>query len=808
MLNRLLDSQYEILAVLRPGTRATVHYGWDHAGQRPVAVAEIAAGAPDREQVLAGVQRSRRLRHQNLVTIYDSRQDSDGRVYVIMEFIDGMELGTALDRLRERGKRLPPLLAAYVTRQILQALDHIYTYGPPSDGDRPVLEAFSLSDVFLIAGGSVKLRGFGLGEPDAATYPQSAVMEAGSCKRYDLSVLGLLFSELLLGEQISLPDSSQGLGRNGQYRDDIFRRAGLPKRVEKIVRQALSDRPGVRYETARAMLDDLTGAQSALGADEPSLMLADLLDALEDDEEAAEHRRLLMMRGTTGSEAAPVVTEPLQDVPSSSEKPLAVNSATEERSAIDPYPWDGVLQREPEWTERERRRWPAWITVCVALLLVAYMVSDLYWGFGPLSQLTGIGPSGPQNGMPEKGAIVTVPPGAELTVNGQFAGLTPCTLEELPSGPVTLRLTLPGLIPIDTVLIIKDGENVGPFPPFVFQCRVHFNSVPEGARVMIDGHELTDIELARFTARVTDTLSVAMRVEGEAPLPTAMFNPLIGFVAPTDTTVWRWHPRSEDWPGQLTGVFRREIYIRSDPPGALVYVDGDSAVAGYTNLSLPLPYGNHVMTLHLDPYMDYRFAVHVGEETPSVFSAVLKRTVHIGAADWRYPATDIGATIDWIREGDEFVKTPFDDVKTPYSIQLGGLTHKIHLSHEGYWDTTVTLNAGVDQLDVAMRPMSEADRERLGDRDDRDNRGDAWVRFQVRDEDGPVADAEVIGVEKRTGVVVRYGTTGEAGQIITMVPPGDYDWRASKHGYEGRSNGERIKPGRGLKKITLRLAKR
>ena len=82
------------------------------------------------------------------------------------------------------------------------------------------------------------------------------------------------------------------------------------------------------------------------------------------------------------------------------------------------------------------------------------------------------------------------------------------------------------------------------------------------------------------------------------------------------------------------------------------------------------------------------------------------------------------------------------------------------------------------------------------------------MRFQVRDEDGPVADAEVIGVEKSTGVVVRYGATGEAGQIITTVPPGDYDWRASKHGYEGRSNGERIKPGRGLKKITLRLAKR
>jgi len=349
---------------------------------------------------------------------------------------------------------------------------------------------------------------------------------------------------------------------------------------------------------------------------------------------------------------------------------------------------------------------------------------------------------------------------------------------------------------------------VGPFPPFIFRCGVHFNSVPEGARVLVDGHELTDMELARFTAMVTDTLHVVMLVDGEQALPEAAFNPLIGFVAPTDTTLWRWHPRSEASPGQLTGIFRREIYIRSDPPGALVYVDGDSTVSGYTDLSLPLPYGEHVVTLHLDPYMDYRFAVHVGEETPGIFSAILKRTVHIGAVERRYPNTDIGATIAWIREGLDFVKSPFDDVKTPYSIQLGGLTHEIRFTHPDFWDTTVVLNAGVDRLEVAMRRMTEADREQFEDRDDRDNTEEAWVRFRVRDGDGPVADAEVIGVEKSTGVVVRYGTTGEAGQIITMVPPGDYDWRASKHGYEGRMNGERIKAGRGLKRITLRLAKR
>lgn len=798
MLNRLIDNQYEILAALRTGGRATVHYGWDHQGQRPVAIAEIAGDTAVRRRLAEAIGRSKRLVHPNLVAIHDARVDAENRVYVIMEFLDGMGLDTALERLRTRQKRLSPELGLYITRQILQGLDHIYAHASGAGNvRRPVLDTFSPGDVILIAGGSVKLRGLGLPEDDAGHPKYSEAGENNAAELYDLAVVGRLLYELVVGER----PPARGMNSQG----DVLRLEGLPKPVAEVVRKAISSRRGVRYETVRDMEDDLGRGQMSLGAGDARTMLADLLDALEDPREAQEHRRLLMMRGgsSTGTQMEAITTTPL----SAEALGTDAEGGSDDGAPWEPYPWDSPKPTEPEWSDARPQRSHGWVTIAVAVVLVAYMMADLYWGFGPLSRITGIDLSQlPGEGI-RPAEIVTIPPGADLTVNGVFAGQTPCVLDQPPPGPVTLQLALPGLLPIDTVIIVKEGEPVGPFPPFIFQCRVHFNSAPAGAKISVNGHELSDMELARFTVSVTDTVNVAMSLEGEQPLPEAAFNPLLGFVAPSDTTVWRWFPRSEESPGELTGVFRREIRIHSDPPGAMVYVDGDSAMSGYTDLALPLPYGDHTITLRREPYMDYRFALKVGQETPGVFSAVLKRTVHISAVDRDDPGTDIGATIDWIRQGTSYLKSPFDDVKTPYSIQLGGLPHEILLKHEDYWDTTVTLDARADRLEVEMRRMSDLDRKERDERDDNNNESDAWVRFLVRNGDDPVADAEVIGVEKNTGVVVRYGVTGEAGQIITKVPPGDYDWRATKHGFEGQMNGERIKPGAGLKKITLKLVK-
>ena len=816
MLNRLLDDQYEILAVLQKGETADLHYGWDHRLQRPVAIEELFAGpvaASDfLRRYLEAADRFRQLSHSNLVGVQDVRRDADGRVYIITEFVDGMGLDTALSRVGQRQKRLPPVLALFITRQILEGLNYIYSQAVPrkSPSERPVLLNLSARDVILAADGTVKVRGFGADriqtelQRDAGRAQSETGSRTGTAEQSVLYSVGELLFEMLAGHRPWGAVDSNALRSRREPSRDMLEIARLPKPVSNLAERALNPDPSLRFPDAREMLNEASAAEHALAADDPVPLLADLVDALRNPEETQEHRRILMTRGSPSARTHPVPTSPARPLPDMPSPMAAAGSPPIRSRSTDPVVEPADIENLTP--NRNRPRQSAPFLRILAIAIFGYIIVDLILGFGPMRRWTGIGPGDYGGGEYVSGRVVTIPPGAELAVNGVLVGRTPCDLESLPEGPTTLRLTAPGLMPIDTVLIISEGNSSPRLAPFVFRCRVHFNSVPAGATVIVDDHPLSDIEMARFTMMVTDTVRVAMTVDGEQPLPAADFNPLVGFSSPTDTTIWRWQPRSEETPGELSGTFLHDVRVHSDPPGASVYVDGDSLAAGETNLSLLLSYGDHIVTLRKAPFMDYRFAVKVGRDAPNLYAAVLKRTVHVGAIDRSDPDTDIGATIEWIRHGSAYVKTPFDEVKTPYSIQLGGVTHEIRLRHDLYRDTTVRLSSLADRLEVVMRPSLKPGRESRPQVDDKEV--EAWVEFEVRDQSGAVADAEVIGVEKTSGVVVRYGTTGEAGDLVTKVPLGDYDWRAAKQGYEGRMNGERIKPGKGLKKITLRLAKR
>src|SRR5574339_580943 len=60
------------------------------------------------------------LAHQNIVPVFDFGRIDD-QVFLAMERIEGKDLGSSLERAGEAG--LPPLLAAFVAAECLQALD-------------------------------------------------------------------------------------------------------------------------------------------------------------------------------------------------------------------------------------------------------------------------------------------------------------------------------------------------------------------------------------------------------------------------------------------------------------------------------------------------------------------------------------------------------------------------------------------------------------------------------------------------------------------------------------------------------------
>ncbi len=87
---------YRIEGLLSAGAQGRVYRGVQESTQRAVAVKVMEAGeaATARQRVRAEreAEIAARLRHPNIVTVYESRRLPDGRIAVVMEFVDGVPL--------------------------------------------------------------------------------------------------------------------------------------------------------------------------------------------------------------------------------------------------------------------------------------------------------------------------------------------------------------------------------------------------------------------------------------------------------------------------------------------------------------------------------------------------------------------------------------------------------------------------------------------------------------------------------------------------------------------------------------------
>src|SRR5919202_3470607 len=118
--------QYELRGVLGHGGTATVYRGYQPGLDREVAIKVIAVHyAQDstfRERFRREARAIARLRHPNILAVYDFGEEGDA-AYLVTELIAG---GSLQGRL---GRPLRPEDAARLARQIGQALDYAHALG-------------------------------------------------------------------------------------------------------------------------------------------------------------------------------------------------------------------------------------------------------------------------------------------------------------------------------------------------------------------------------------------------------------------------------------------------------------------------------------------------------------------------------------------------------------------------------------------------------------------------------------------------------------------------------------------------------
>ncbi len=210
------------------------------------------------------------LKHPNIVEIYDLNFDSD-TPFIVMEYVDGIDLRELLDGLRSTGKTLPLPLAAYIISQISLALSYAHERRDPRSGEplKIVHRDISPSNILISCDGDIKLTDFGIAKSILQTNetqvgllkgkvhymsPEHANGEPVDC-RSDIFSMGLLFFECLYGPAYSDREDIvvYQKARNGQ----VTYPPEIDPKLEIILKKLLKKDPAERYANLNDFRRDL-----------------------------------------------------------------------------------------------------------------------------------------------------------------------------------------------------------------------------------------------------------------------------------------------------------------------------------------------------------------------------------------------------------------------------------------------------------------------------------------------------------------------------------------------------------------------
>ena len=279
----VIGDKYEVLEMAGEGGMATVWRGTARGAAgfiRPVAIKRI---KPEyraiQNYVDMFVEEARvgaELNHPNIVQVFDFGRTEDGTYFLVMEWIDGLDLGRMAELARRSGAALEWPVVAAIGVGALRGLAAAHERRRPDGTAAPVVHRdVSPSNVLVAASGAVKLSDFGLARardrmmsftaPGALKgklhylAPEVALgMGAGPLS--DQFSLAAVLWEVLAGERLFTGKSEMEVFasiRAGRTRPLGEVCEGLPRRLVAAVHRALSREPADRHPSARQMAVEL-----------------------------------------------------------------------------------------------------------------------------------------------------------------------------------------------------------------------------------------------------------------------------------------------------------------------------------------------------------------------------------------------------------------------------------------------------------------------------------------------------------------------------------------------------------------------
>jgi serine/threonine-protein kinase len=264
--------KYEVVERIGRGGMAEVYKGYHAALDRFVAIKLLhpfLADDPEfKERFEKEAKNVARLRHPNIVQVFDFEYDENGEsYYMIMEFINGPTLKDKLFDLASNDQMFSMEETIRLISDAASALDYahkrnmIHRDVKPAnlmidEDDRLVLTDFGIAK--MVTGAQFTASGGMVGTP-AYMAPEQGLGEAGD-ERSDIYSLGVIFYQMVTGRLPYDADTPLAviLKHVNEPLPDLHTiKPDLPSNITNIILKAMAKAPEERYQSASEMVDEL-----------------------------------------------------------------------------------------------------------------------------------------------------------------------------------------------------------------------------------------------------------------------------------------------------------------------------------------------------------------------------------------------------------------------------------------------------------------------------------------------------------------------------------------------------------------------
>lgn len=258
--------KYEIISVLGKGGMGVVYKAYDPVIEREVAIKLILDPGLDypemKERFYREAKSLGKLSHENITTLYDVGE-SDGKPFIVMEFLHGTDLRSAIENREPNSLQQKLDYAIQIARGLKAAHDHHIIH-----------RDIKPENIKILVNGRVKIMDFGIARIETRTVTQTGMMlgtpfymspEQGRGKkidkRSDIFSFGVLLQELLTYEKPFAGESLEAVLYNIVHeppRALTLADSNVAADLQDMISKCLEKNPEQRYSDFAEVIDELT----------------------------------------------------------------------------------------------------------------------------------------------------------------------------------------------------------------------------------------------------------------------------------------------------------------------------------------------------------------------------------------------------------------------------------------------------------------------------------------------------------------------------------------------------------------------